>query len=643
MRPLENQNITARHHTNKIYDVRYSPDGTRIASGDYDGWVIIWDAVTMAILHKWQPHATSYPYIYTLEWSLNGQQLMTHSYTDRSLRLWDVSGATPTQLQAFYNTGQINAFAWAPDRLTVAAVWTNSVLQIWDVGSGAAGTSWTLPYRCEALAYLPSGHLLTATYYSSANTAHGIHLWNASTGSQVQFWDMGTSFYLFRRALAVSPDGTKFVYGQWVSQNSVLRSRIGVWDFTSGAWLHPNGAWSAFGPREWAASSRVKAVAWSSDGASILTLSDDPRIAIWDVATGAQWYEAAYSSVYVPLGYPLAGVFSPVGGRYSQVVVGFQYYISDAVSDLPAGRTGETASSIARWDVWDYHRYVPSMGCDSPCPVCNETVSCCPADVMLVVDRSGSIGTSNWPHVIAYVKDRVNRTQFTGWDGNRMGVVAFSSAAEVVCPLTHEQDELMECIDAIVFTGGGTNTHKAIDLAGQMQQGCNGTNRTRLIEVITDGVSNSPSATQSSAQQQKDQGIIMFAVGVGNPSLTELQGIASEPKVDHWAYMREFESLLKVSELISRGTCPPTIDGGGNTNFDTETASVTASPLPTETLVPTVTPTPTVTTSAGLYAVLSPRPCVQAIAVQERREGSSRGWFEFYSRCVRLICVGSAI
>ena len=224
----------------------------------------------------------------------------------------------------------------------------------------------------------------------------------------------------------------------------------------------------------------------------------------------------------------------------------------------------------------------------TPCPgVCNETVSCCPADVVLVVDRSGSIGTSNWPHVIAYVKDRVNRTQFTGWDGNRMGVVAFSSAAEVVCPLTHEQDELMECIDAIVFTGGGTNTREAIDLAGQMQQGCNGTNRTRLIEVITDGVSNSPSATQSSAQQQKDQGIIMFAVGVGNPSLTELQGIASEPKVDHWAYMREFESLLKVSELISRGTCPPTIDGGGNTNFDTETASVTASPVPTQTVTGT--------------------------------------------------------
>ena len=219
--------------------------------------------------------------------------------------------------------------------------------------------------------------------------------------------------------------------------------------------------------------------------------------------------------------------------------------------------------------------------------MCNETVSCCPADVVLVVDRSGSIGTSNWPHVIAYVKDRVNRTQFTGWDGNRMGVVAFSSAAEVVCPLTHEQDELMECIDAIVFTGGGTNTREAIDLAGQMQQGCNGTNRTRLIEVITDGVSNSPSATQSSAQQQKDQGIIMFAVGVGNPSLIELQGIASEPKVDHWAYMREFESLLKVSELISRGTCPPTIDGGGNTNFDTETASVTASPVPTQTVTRT--------------------------------------------------------
>ena len=78
--------------------------------------------------------------------------------------------------------------------------------------------------------------------------------------------------------------------------------------------------------------------------------------------------------------------------------------------------------------------------------------------------------------------------------------------------------------------------------------------------------------------------------------------------MDHWAYMREFESLLKVSELISRGTCPPSIDGGGNTNFDTETASVTASPLPTETLVPTVTPSlkPKSQLSEGFLTMPSP-------------------------------------
>ena len=108
----------------------------------------------------------------------------------------------------------------------------------------------------------------------------------------------------------------------------------------------------------------------------------------------------------------------------------------------------------------------------------------CVADVMLVVDRSGSIGITDWGKVAQFMEHRVDGVTFTGASGNRMGVVAFSTTSQVVCPLTHNKAELLTCINAIVYTEGGTNTADAITLAGQHLGQYSDPSRTRVMEGV---------------------------------------------------------------------------------------------------------------------------------------------------------------
>jgi hypothetical protein len=204
------------------------------------------------------------------------------------------------------------------------------------------------------------------------------------------------------------------------------------------------------------------------------------------------------------------------------------------------------------------------------CCRCGREVVCV-RDVMLVVDRSGSIGTENWKQMVAYMKDRVTRTPFTDVSGNRIGIVTYSTYAELACPLQFNRADLLDCIDRIVYTGGWTNTAQGIFDAGTQLDADSSPSRTRVIEVITDGVSQlfpgdriSTMQTTRMAELQKSKGVILLAIGVGGgANVQELESMASEPKESHWTNLGSFDSLTKLSEALS-GSCVPEVPGGSD-------------------------------------------------------------------------------
>ena len=151
------------------------------------------------------------------------------------------------------------------------------------------------------------------------------------------------------------------------------------------------------------------------------------------------------------------------------------------------------------------------------------------------MDRSGSVGSGNYQLMKQFVHDIVDEFNI-GPDNTQVGVISYASSALVEFYLNayHDKSALLTAINNLVFTGGWTDTGGAIDLL--RTQGFTAANGgrpqseavPRVAVVITDGVSNSYSATVNAATLAHNEGIIMFAVGIGGYNLNELNAIASD-------------------------------------------------------------------------------------------------------------------
>lgn len=72
-------------HTEEVYSIAFSPDGSRIATGGNDNTIAIWDAATGERLLVLRGHTE---YVKGLAWSPDGSVLASAS-GDRTVRLWD--------------------------------------------------------------------------------------------------------------------------------------------------------------------------------------------------------------------------------------------------------------------------------------------------------------------------------------------------------------------------------------------------------------------------------------------------------------------------------------------------------------------------------------------------------------------------
>lgn len=211
-----------------------------------------------------------------------------------------------------------------------------------------------------------------------------------------------------------------------------------------------------------------------------------------------------------------------------------------------------------------------SDGVTAPLACCACGKNKCVADVVILVDRSGSIGDDNFELVRGYLRNRVSRTNFTDPTGNRIGIVGFDDTVEQLCEMTHNKQALLTCIEGIQYTGGSTFTSSGIDLAGEQFDTQSSLTRTRVMEVVTDGDPNDGSTdarvvaaaiqrATASAATQKAKGVIMMAIGLGtdlNPPV--LRGFASEPTAKYSIMLSQFTSLDLLAKLLS-SQCTPAL------------------------------------------------------------------------------------
>ena len=177
--------------------------------------------------------------------------------------------------------------------------------------------------------------------------------------------------------------------------------------------------------------------------------------------------------------------------------------------------------------------------------------------MVFVIDTSGSIGSFNFQMIRKFVAN-ITIEIFTR---SAVGVILFDNSAHIQFNLQAytNLNTLISAIYRLPYSGGGTDTAEALRLLlSTSQNGRLGlrNNSSKVAIVITDGRSNSRSATLSAARSLHASNIFdVFAVGVAGASLTELRGIASNPQLVFFTSSFNNTGLRQLHDEILQEMC----------------------------------------------------------------------------------------
>jgi len=238
-------------HLDRVNSVAWSADG-RLASGSYDGTVIIWDLESGRPAQTLRGHTD---WVSSVAWSTDGR--LASVSVDGMVILWDLESGTPAQVLRGYS--DVTSVAWSPDgRLASGSV--DGTVTLWDLESGTPAQ--TLKWD--------SGVIYSLAWSMDGQLASG------SNNALITIWDLESSEpakvlkgHLFPvTSLAWSSDGR-------LTSGSPDGTAI-LWDLENGKPAQEMG---------WLLTRRVSSVAWSADG-WLTSGSADGTVILWDLQSG---------------------------------------------------------------------------------------------------------------------------------------------------------------------------------------------------------------------------------------------------------------------------------------------------------------------------------------------------------------------
>jgi len=113
-------------HMQLVNDVKFSPDGRRIASASFDKSIKLWDGRTGKYLASLRGHVGA---VYQISWSSDSRLIVSGS-ADSTLKVWDV-GKTKILGDLPGHADEVYAVDWSPDGSRVASGGKDKVLKMW--------------------------------------------------------------------------------------------------------------------------------------------------------------------------------------------------------------------------------------------------------------------------------------------------------------------------------------------------------------------------------------------------------------------------------------------------------------------------------------------------------------------------------
>ena len=327
-------------HESPVLSVDFSPDGNLLASGSTDETARLWDPHAKKVIATL---GHGYP-VGNVAFSPDGSALITSS-EDGTVRQWTITispdGIRDTSESLHTLTAHrdaVNSVAFSPDGQTLVSGSNDNTVRLWNAKTGAPLRALTGHERdVNSVAFSPDGQTLASG--SGSGIGGSLHLWNADTGVLLRELTTKPNSFLplepepVVNSVAFSPDGQTLVSGEGSTFSSFLR----LWDvntgallrefttksnsflplepepvinsvafspdgqtlasggegFTSGGFLHLRDANTGVLLHELittefftADDDSVNSVAFSPDGQTLASGSDDNTVRLWNVNTG---------------------------------------------------------------------------------------------------------------------------------------------------------------------------------------------------------------------------------------------------------------------------------------------------------------------------------------------------------------------
>jgi WD40 repeat protein/transcriptional regulator with XRE-family HTH domain len=324
-------------HTNRVRSIAFSPDGSTLASGSDDQAIRIWDTHSGRCLQTLAGHTDR---VWSVAYSPDGKLLASGS-TDQTVRIWDMqTGSCLTTLQG--HSGWVRSVAFNAKGSILASGSDDATIRLWDVSTGQhLRTLHGHSSRIWSVAFHPTKGIL-----ASGSEDQAIRLWDVLSGQCVMLLP---GHHAGVRSVTFTADGDMLISG---GDDQTMR----VWDVNSGHCLRTMQGHT----------SRVLGIAFHPDSALLASASEDAAMRLWDVKAGRclnVWQDTGHNVLTIafhPRGFTLASggqdqtvrLWDASSGRCLLTLRGHTNWIR-AVAFSPDGKMLASGSEDGNIHLWD--------------------------------------------------------------------------------------------------------------------------------------------------------------------------------------------------------------------------------------------------------------------------------------------------
>jgi WD40 repeat protein/predicted Ser/Thr protein kinase len=250
----------------QIWDLTFSPDATRVAMADDNGFTSVWDTASGERIATCLGHTSK---VLSVAFRPDGARLVTTS-ADGTVRQWNPATGEQVEPAFDHHSGEVLSASYSPDGEWIASGGADRTVRLWR----ATGR--------QEIAIL-HGHTGAVTEVAFAQDGRQLVSMSQDRGAlwagdnTVGVWEVD-----FRASLPVLRDHRSYVYpvafspnGRWIASGG-WDARIRLWDSATGeacvALPQPG---------------YVRALVYSPDGTWLLAGGDfEGELLVWDTATG---------------------------------------------------------------------------------------------------------------------------------------------------------------------------------------------------------------------------------------------------------------------------------------------------------------------------------------------------------------------